>query len=338
MVEKLKLDFKTFFSNSPKAKFMLGLVVATSLIFTIYGMKKTIIISIDGNEQTIMTFKGTVEGALHDNGIVLGPKDKIAPSLDSKISKNSKIDIKRAVEIEVAVDGENRRIQTAAGSVDELLSDEGINISQEDKIVPSLTTPITEGLKVEITRVNTQIVKETKNIDFATEMKSDDNLDKSVMKTIQEGVPGEKEITYKVVYENGKEVSRSIVNEVVLREPKSKVVVKGTLNTIALSRGETISYRKKVSVVATAYALHNRTATGAIPKRNPSGISTIAVDPSVIPLGSKVYVSGYGYAIAQDTGGAIKNRRIDVYMNSENEAFSWGVKNVDVYIISYPGK
>ena len=338
MVEKLKLNFKKFFSNSPKAKLMLGLVVTTSLIFTIYNMKKTIIISIDGNEQTIMTFKGTVKGALHDNGIVLGPKDKIAPSLDSKISKNAKIDIKKAVGIEVAVDGENRMIQTAAGSVDELLLDEGISISQQDKVAPSLTTPIAEGLKIEITRVNTNIVKESRDIDFATVMKNDDNLDKSVIKTVQEGVPGEREITYNIVYENGKEVSRSVINEVVLREPKSKVVVKGTLNTIALSRGESISYRKKVSVVATAYALHSRTATGAMPKRNPSGISTIAVDPSIIPLGSKVYVSGYGYAIAEDTGGAIKNRRIDVYMNSENEAFSWGVKNVDVYIISYPGK
>ena len=54
---------------------------------------------------------------------------------------------------------------------------------------------------------------------------------------------------------------------------------------------------------------------------NPGGLSTVAVDPRVIPLGSKVWVKGYGYAIAADTGGAIKGNIIDVYVNSEAEAY-----------------
>ena len=67
--------------------------------------------------------------------------------------------------------------------------------------------------------------------------------------------------------------------------------------------------------------------------RNSNGYSTIAVDPRVIPLGSKVYVEGYGYALAVDTGGDIKGNRIDLFMLSEDEAMTWGRQPVRVYIL-----
>ena len=89
---------------------------------------------------------------------------------------------------------------------------------------------------------------------------------------------------------------------------------------------------------ATAYSGGTITAMGLPAVRNPNGISTIAVDPSVIPLGSKVYIPGYGYAIASDTGGAIKGNIIDLFMNSEQACLNWGRRPVTVYIIAYPGQ
>ncbi|EPY2273363.1 3D domain-containing protein [Clostridium sporogenes] len=102
-----------------------------------------------------------------------------------------------------------------------------------------------------------------------------------------------------------------------------------------LSRGESNSgsYSKVMVVEATAYAGHGITASGNPTNRNPNGYSTIAVDPRVIPMYSKVYVEGYGYAIALDTGGAIQGNRIDLFMNSEAECNSWGRRTVKVYII-----
>lgn len=97
-------------------------------------------------------------------------------------------------------------------------------------------------------------------------------------------------------------------------------------------------YIKTLSVEATAYTGGTLTAMGLKPVRDPGGISTIAVDPSVIPLGSKVYIPGYGYAIASDTGGVIKGNIIDLYMNSHDDCTSWGRRQVTLHIVAYPGE
>lgn len=96
--------------------------------------------------------------------------------------------------------------------------------------------------------------------------------------------------------------------------------------------------KKTLAMEATAYSGHNTTAMGIKPVRDPNGISSVAVDPSVIPLGSKVYVDGYGFAIASDTGGAIVGNKIDLFMNSEAECLQFGRRTVTVKIIAYPGE
>ncbi|MCQ2969790.1 MAG: 3D domain-containing protein [Clostridium sp.] len=93
-----------------------------------------------------------------------------------------------------------------------------------------------------------------------------------------------------------------------------------------------------LTMESTAYTGGTLTATGTKPVYNPGGISTIAVDPNVIPLGSKVYVSGYGIAIAADTGGVINGNIIDVYLNSEADCIAWGRKTVTVEILALPGE
>lgn len=102
-----------------------------------------------------------------------------------------------------------------------------------------------------------------------------------------------------------------------------------------LSRGtsKSLSYSQVLNMQSTAYSGDGITASGAATRRDPDGYSTIAVDPRVIPIGSTVYVEGYGYAIAQDTGGAIKGNIIDVFFHSESEANSWGRRPVKVYIL-----
>lgn len=97
------------------------------------------------------------------------------------------------------------------------------------------------------------------------------------------------------------------------------------------------SATKTLTMTATAYSedcddCSGITATGFNLRANPDA-KVIAVDPDVIPLGTKVYVEGYGYATALDTGGAIKGNKIDVFIPNESEVTKWGVKQVKVQIL-----
>lgn len=104
-------------------------------------------------------------------------------------------------------------------------------------------------------------------------------------------------------------------------------------NSADIATGTIVNVVKTLTMESTAYYGHGTTALGLKPVRNPNGLSTIAVDPNVIPLGTKVYVSGYGLAIAADTGGAIKGNIIDVFLNSYEECYSWGRRQVTVQIL-----
>ncbi|WP_243458126.1 3D domain-containing protein [Sporosarcina sp. Te-1] len=103
------------------------------------------------------------------------------------------------------------------------------------------------------------------------------------------------------------------------------------------SRSDTDNVVKEFTVSASAYTANCNgcsgvTSTGINLKKNPD-VKVIAVDPKVIPLGTKVHVEGYGYAIAGDTGSAIKGNKIDVFFSSKSEAYEWGRKKVKIKIL-----
>ena len=104
-------------------------------------------------------------------------------------------------------------------------------------------------------------------------------------------------------------------------------------NSADIATGTIGNVVKTLTMESTAYYGHGTTALGLKPVRNPNGLSTIAVDPNVIPLGTQGYVSGYGLALAADTGGAIKGNIIDVFLNSYEECYSWGRRQVTVQIL-----
>ena len=145
-----------------------------------------------------------------------------------------------------------------------------------------------------------------------------------------EGQEGLVSKEYEITLENGKEVSRVVLNETKLKDKQDKVVAVGTkLEPIQVASRGTES-GKEIYVTSTAYTANcngcsGTTATGINLHANPNA-KVIAVDPSVIPLGSKVYVEGYGYAVAADTGGAIKGNKIDVFFPSKSDAYRWGRK------------
>ena len=348
MIEKWKENLKNNFSNSPKAKIMVGvvgvLIIALTITFTC--IRKDIVINIDGKEKAIITYKGTVKDVLEENGIEIAHKDKVQPALNEKISSKDVITIKKAVEVEMVVGNKTIVIKTAEDTVEDMIEAEKDELRAEgvefvegvDEITPSLDTEISDSLTIQLVKVEVLNEVAVESIDYETIVEEDENLDINTEDVRQAGEAGEKEITYKVIKKDGVEVSREIVQSKVTKEPVNEIIAQGTRRVFASRDGE-MEYRDLIYCESTAYAGDTITATGTVPTYNPGGISTIAVDPRVIPLGSLVYVENYGKAIAADTGGVIKGKIIDVFLNSEADCISWGRKyNVPVYILAYPGE
>lgn len=294
-----------------------------------YVMEKQAEIVIDGNSQAITTLAFTVADALEENDIHLNPNDLMDADPDSILKQNQVVNISRAFAVEVMADGETHVVNSTALTVAQALDMAGVSLGELDKISQPLGNIITQADNIEITRVTTEYYKEEVKIDPPTQRKDDDSLEKGITRVVSKGKSGVRENTYEIVYENGVEVARELVDTAVLEQPVAKVVAQGTI-AVASRGGNTFNFSEARVVTATAYtATGNRTATGTWPK-----VGTIAVDPRVIPYKTKVYVEGYGYAVAEDTGGAIKGAKIDVYLDTESACRQWGRKTVKIYILN----
>lgn len=329
--------------------FMLVAIIATSAIFMGF-IRKDITVFVDGNPIKLVTYKQTFDSALKSANINIAIKDKTDKSLNSKIVNNDIITINSAVNLKVFVDNKELNILSAEKDIALMLSAEKISLSANDMVSPTIETKLTKGMDIIITRVKTETILETKPIDFKTVIKEDKNTLKSKSKILQQGAKGEKTITISVTYENGKEVTRTPIKETIVKEPQNKIIAQGTLSPITISRGRAsktsedkgnanapVASGKTFTVKATAYwadsSTNVYTSSGKKAVRNPNGYSTIAVDPKIIPLGTKLYVEGYGYAVAADTGSSIKGKFIDVFFNTGKEVSNWGVKYLKVQIL-----
>ncbi|WP_461207138.1 3D domain-containing protein [Clostridium sp. DL1XJH146] len=336
---------KKYFSTKLLTFCFFVLVLFASIV-SILNMEKTIKIVIDGNELEVTTYRSEVQSILSSNDIVLGPKDKIEPSLKSTLAEGDMISIVKAKSVTIQVGDDVQTVMTAEDNVGSMLAVEGIEYDSDDKLSASLDDEIVDGQQITIVEVEKKVEVESQEIEYASEIKKDYNAYEGTKTVVQEGKLGEREIKTEVVLENGEEVSRAVISDEVVKEPTKEIVAVGTLGKLTLSRGGDITYKEQFTMRATAYSLSYAdtgktsdspgwgiTYSGMHVVRDPSGYSTVAVDPNVIPLGSKLYVEGYGYAIAADIGGAIKGNDIDLYFNTTNESNAYGVKYIKVYLL-----
>lgn len=146
----------------------------------------------------------------------------------------------------------------------------------------------------------------------------------------EEGAPGVERQVIRTTLVGGEVAEEEIIHQFTLNAPKKRVVIQNT-QPVERVEADLSQYTvvKTFEVEATAYTYTgNRTATGVWPREG-----LIAVDPRVIPLGTEVYVEGYGYAIAADTGGAIKGNIIDVFFPSFQTCIEWGRRPVIIHIL-----
>lgn len=345
MVEKTKNYLKYYFSNGSKL-FLIVLLSFICVTVLLVDARKTVTVSVNGRSQNFVTYKSVLSVILKNRGIEVGPFDKTTPGLGSKVKNGDKIYIKTAVNVEVNVDNKIISIKSAEDNVQKVLDNSGIILKDQDRVSPTVDAEVSNNLKIVVTRVRSELLKEVKPIDFTTVVKKDDNTGKDVTTVKQVGQLGKKEVTTKVLYENGKVVTKDVISEVITQSPVNKIVAVGTLGVVPVSRGGRVYFTKTVKMRATAYSSdygstnknpgdpgYGITYCGAVAKRDVNGFSSVAVDPRVIPLGTKLFIQGYGYAIAQDIGGAIKGNHVDLFFDSSGDVWNWGSRTVTVYII-----
>ncbi|AYB47241.1 G5 domain-containing protein [Paenibacillus lautus] len=332
---------------------------------------KEVQLVVDGRVTTVETRGSLLQELLDEQAITLSPQDQISMPLNGAIRDGDRIIIDRAIPVNVTVGSKTKTIFTSQDTVDHVLKEAGVTIQGEDIVQPSQDTKLTSNMNIHVVRVTKQKVKETEDREFRVIKTADPSLEKGDNRVIQRGEPGLMVNHYEKVYHNGKLVSKTKVSQEIERRTKDKIIAVGTKkvekpvivqaaatdvkatpaklsgtkkvttakaveNNVVSRAGVDFKYKKVLNNVSmTAYSaeqqgIGTRTASGT---RVTEG-RTIAVDPNIIPIGWWVYIEGIGFRRAEDTGGAIKGNKIDVYYDSLKSAMNFGRKSGrTVYVI-----
>ena len=312
--------------------------------------------------QELTTRQNTVSEFLDENEITLGAFDRLSMLMEDELYDGARLIIRKGKTITLNIAGNLEIITTTKKTIRETFEEAGVSLRGEDRVEPELDSPIVQDMTVNVYRVAFQEITVDKEIPFSSREVSDSSLAKGKTQVKTKGENGLKRIRYAITTENGVEVSRELLSEVTIKEPVTQVISVGTktekkapkkTQTKAASKtsdkaeakaassgkkDKDFSYSKKLTVTATAYtaAAGNKTASG-----RPAQYGVISVDPSVIPLGTRLYVEStddgkswqYGYCVAGDTGGAVKGNKIDLFYNSKNECLQFGRRSAIVYIL-----
>lgn len=312
------------------ARALVIVLTACAIISVNAWLTKTVTLACDGRQWQVSTKAQTVGQLLSEQQVTLGELDVVDPAPAMPLKDGLHIQIQRSFSIQLVNGNQVKVYQVRPGSnVAWLLSQAKISLGPNDAIEPGPDSPLVPGSTVRVTRVSHQNVKEERPLAFSVVKRGDPDLFKGVERVIQKGQEGKEVRVYRVTYHNGQEVKRELVNTTVTQKPTNQIVAYGTLQ-VASRGGTRFAFDRVMDVLATAYSpsTGSYTCTGARAKRG-----TIAVDPRLIPLGTRLYVEGYGFGVAQDVGSAIQGARIDVFFESEAQAQAWGMRRVRVYIL-----
>ncbi|MEN6478595.1 MAG: ubiquitin-like domain-containing protein [Anaerolineales bacterium] len=288
----------------------------------------------------LYTTATTVGEALGDLGLTVYEGDLVYPDLGAAIAPGLRITIARSLPVSIEADGQAWRLRSRVDTVGELLAEAGLTLSGDDYVTPGVAEALAGGVHIRVVRVYEEYYVEEVPVPYETRWEPNPELEIDLQQTVQWGTEGARRRQVRVHYENGQETQRSEEAEWIAREPTDRVIEYGTKIVVReLQTGSgTVTYWRKLRMYATSY---NAPTAGVSPSSPSYGhtklgwraaFGIVAVDPSVIALGSKVYVPGYGTAAAGDTGGGVKGKRIDLCYD-DNNLVHWS-KWVDVYLLT----
>ncbi len=308
-------------------------VLVCTFVIVGYVTPETVTVTVDTSRKEIVetyeTTTRTVEAFLEEHEIdYIDGVDELDVELDDKIKDNMEIRVTKAFDIKVKADGKTTKLTTLPITAGEVLDQLGIKVGKNDIVEPAEDTQLKSGDKVVVKRVTFKKVSKKVTVGYDVVYQEDPSMGIGQMELTQEGRDGRLKKTYRVKYIDGKEVSRKLINTKTLKKVKDKTYSYGT----DISFGDAPpSYERKVSGVRAVSYYFDGNPSGAYGL--PCTYGTVAVDPKVFPLGSLLYIEGYGYAIANDVGTGVNGKVVDVYMERYDQCLMWGAHYVNVYVV-----
>lgn len=300
-----------------------------------------------GKSQLVHLAKGTVADALKKADITLADDEISVPAPDSEITKDTEINIYKTKTVNVTADGKTKEVKLALVNVYDALNYAGYEVDDDDILSTSHNQDVENIYSVTIKRVTYKTESSKEKIAYDTVKKNSDDVELGETKVKTEGKDGEKIVTREVKYIDGEKTSDKVVAEKTIKKPVDEVILVGTkgaatsggAGTFTDSNGATVAYSQVLTGSGTAYTAPAGagTATGVLAYHG-----GVAVNPNIIPYGSKLYIVStdgsfvYGYATAVDTGGALMDGSaiVDCFYNTYDECVNFGRRDVNVYVLA----
>lgn len=326
----------------------LTVVCGVSLLSQAVFAKNTYVIT-DGDQVLVHTTYETNPAAVLDEaGFQLGEADTYETQTNEGVSE---ITVRRGMMITINHCGETMQVVSYGETVQQLVTRLGIPVLEQSNVSASMDEAVYHGMMIDIHTTVESTDSYTVAIPYETVYQKTDLLAAGTEVVLTAGVEGQKHCTAEVTYVDGKETQRIVLTEEVITEPVTEVVAVGTGDgtptggdpiigdgVIITPTGDVLTYTHVDTYKATSYCRTDEggevTSTGTKTR-----VGVVAVDPRLIPYGTRMFIVTkdgqyiYGVSTAEDCGGDIKNKRLDLFYETRSEALAFGVRDCYVYFL-----
>ncbi len=347
-------DFVTLLSDRKRRlirtlSLVLPMVMLTALLSQTVFARNTYVITDGDRVRVHTTYASDPATVLDEVGVELSENDFYTTQQSGSVSE---ITVQRSQIITVVNCGKTLEVASYGERVDALLQRLGVPYTGEYQVDVPLETMTYDGMKVQVDWLLTSTESYTAEIPYETEIRQEPSLPEGQEVILQEGANGQAICMAQVTYMNSQETGRELTEQTVTLEPQNEIILVGTGEEtgtqdgpifgdgyIILTTGEVLTYTHAEAFTATAYTSWIDDMTGTTATGTKARVGAVAVDPTVIPYGTRMFIVSndgkfvYGIATAEDCGGGIKNNHIDLFYDTVDECWQFGYRNITVYFL-----
>ncbi len=307
---------------------------------------------LDGEKsQTVKTFSRDIAGILEKAQVSLGQWDVYT---EEKTADGTIITVHRAQAVTLTVAGTEQTVYTQPETVGQLLARLEVATEAPWQVSVALTEQTRDGMQIRVDRIEEKPHTQLEEIAYGIMYCKDPSLPQGQEEVIRPGTNGQQENIGQAVFVNGQIESVTVSETVLISEPVSQIVAVGTGekegqprqyplvgdNFLVTADGQCLYYSSVDTYNATAYTAWVADVKGTTACGTPARVGAVAVDPKVIPYFTKMYIVSedgvfdYGIASAEDCGGAVKGKIIDLYFNTLADCYAFGRRDILVYFLT----